>query len=317
MDEFALIERILAEFRDPSGGGPPAWLRLGPGDDAALTRPPAGHELASSIDSFLADVHFPSQAAPELIGYRCMMASLSDLAAMAATPAWALAALCLPEGREDWALRLSRGMAEAAREAKVELIGGNLAAGPVCLTLSVQGWAPSGTLLSRKGARPGDAVCVSGPLGGSAQALNSLDVAHSVPGRLRGAELAYWRPQPPFDLAAPLRRHASAGIDLSDGLLQDLNHLCTASGVGARLHSRAIPLAHGASLETVLGGGDDYVLAFTTSHAPLQERCARIGEIFAGRGLQLDGKPVQPQGFRHFSGVSVQPVDRHHWSLGQ
>lgn len=305
MDEFALIERILAEFRDPSGDGPPAWLRLGPGDDAALTRPPAGHELASSIDSFLADVHFPSQAAPELIGYRCMMASLSDLAAMAATPAWALAALCLPEGREDWALRLSRGMAEAAREAKVELIGGNLAAGPVCLTLSVQGWAPSGALLSRKGARPGDAVCVSGPLGGSAQALNSLDVAHSVPGRLRGAELGYWRPQPPFDLAAPLRRHASAGIDLSDGLLQDLSHLCTASGVGARLDSHAIPLAHGASLETVLGGGDDYVLAFTTSHAPLLERCARIGEIFAGRGLQLDGKPVQPQGFRHFSGVSV------------
>lgn len=300
MDEFALIERILAEFRDPSGDSRPAWLGLGPGDDAALVRPPAGHDLASSIDSFLADVHFPSRAAPELIGYRCMMAALSDLAAMAATPAWVLAALCLPEGREEWAVRLSRGMAEAAREAKVELIGGNLAAGPVSLTFSVHGWAPSGSLLARKGARPGDAVCVSGPLGGAAQALRNLDLARSAPGRLKGLEIGYWRPQPPFDLAASLRRHASAGIDVSDGLLQDLNHLCSASGVGARLDSHAIPLAHGASLETVLGGGDDYVVAFTTSHAPLQERCAVIGEISAGRGLRLDGKPVASQGFRHF-----------------
>lgn len=300
MDEFALIGRILAEFRDQDGGGRPDWLALGPGDDAAAVRPPAGHDLANSIDSFAADVHFPAAAAPELIGYRCMMASLSDLAAMAAKPAWVLAALSLPDGWEDWAVRLSRGMAEAAREAEVQLAGGNLAAGPVILTLSVHGWAPAGSLLARNGARPGDAICVSGRLGGAAHALKSHDLANSIPGRLEDSERPYWRPQPPFQLASELRRHASAGIDVSDGLLQDLNHLCAASGVGAQLDGGAIPLAPGASLEDALGGGDDYVLAFTTSHGPLRERCAHIGEIVAGRGLRLDGEPVEPQGFRHF-----------------
>ena len=300
MDEFALIGRSPAEFRAQAGGGRPDWLALGPGDDAAAVRPPAGHDLANSIDSFLADVHFPGAAAPELIGYRCMMASLSDLAAMAATPAWVLAALSLPDGREDWAVRLSRGMAEAAREAKVQLAGGNLAAGPTALTLSVHGWAPAGSLLARSGARPGDAICVSGRLGGAAQALRRRDLANSVPGRLDDCERPYWRPQPPFQLASELRRHASAGIDVSDGLLQDLNHLCTASGVGAQLDGAAVPLAQGASLADALGGGDDYVLAFTTSHGPLRRRCARIGEVIAGRGLRLDGEPVEPQGFRHF-----------------
>ncbi len=300
MDEFALIKRILAEFRDPSGDGHPAWLGLGPGDDAAVTTPPPGHELASSIDSFLADVHFPGQAAPELIGYRCMMASLSDLAAMAATPAWALAALCLPEGREEWAVRLSRGMAEAARAARVQLVGGNLAAGPVALTLSVHGWAPSGSLLARKGARLGDAICVSGPLGGAARALKSLDLANSIPGQLSDLERCYWRPQPPFELSAELRRHANAGIDVSDGLLQDLNHLCMASGVGAQLHGGAIPLAPGANLEDALSGSDDYALAFTTGKGALRRRGVVIGEIVAGKGLQLDGKPIDPEGFQHF-----------------
>ena len=300
MDEFALIGRILAEFRGQAGGEHPDWLALGPGDDAAAVRPPAGHDLANSIDSFVADVHFPAAAAPELIGYRCMMASLSDLAAMAAKPAWVLAALSLPDGGEDWAVRLSRGMAEAAREAEVQLAGGNLAAGPVILTLSVHGWAPAGSLLARNGARPGDAICVSGRLGGAAHALKSRDLANSIPGRLEESERPYWRPQPPFQLAPELRRHASAGIDVSDGLLQDLNHLCAASGVGAQLDGGAIPLAPRASLEDALGGGDDYVLAFTTSHGPLRERCAHIGEIVAGRGLRLDGEPVEPQGFRHF-----------------
>ena len=105
MDEFALIERIRAQL----GGDAPEWLVLGPGDDGAVVRPPAGQDIVSSIDSFLADVHFPARADAELIGYRCLMASLSDLAAMAATPAWALVALSLPEGDAGWATALARG----------------------------------------------------------------------------------------------------------------------------------------------------------------------------------------------------------------
>ena len=356
MDEFALIERILSET---ATGGAPAWLALGPGDDACIARPPAGHELASSIDSFLADVHFPAAAHPELIGYRCMMASLSDLAAMAATPAWALVALtlaekspspCPPPGeaaqqvdraaaspanatsgptsaytaltsqdraapspanatgepaslsedQREWVLGLCRGLAEAAREAGVPIAGGNLAAGPTALTLSVHGWAPAGSMLRRDGARPGDAVCVSAPLGGAAWALAKLDLAKSVPGRLIPQERCYWRPQPPFDLAPELRRHASSGIDISDGLLQDLGHLCKASGVGVRLRSKAIPLAPGVRLQDALGASDDYALAFTTAQGPLRDRFPVIGKVSEERCLRLDGNLTHPKGFRHF-----------------
>ena len=332
MDEFALIERILSELAADEA---PAWLTLGPGDDASVAQPPAGWDLASSIDSFLAGVHFPAAAAPELIGYRCMMASLSDLAAMAATPAWVLAALHLQAapprlptaeanelgadgnvaasrdatgqgagqsapGRADWALGLCRGLAQAAREAGARIVGGNLAAGPSALTLSAHGWAPAGSMLRRSGACPGDLVCVTGPLGGAARALASLDLARSVPGRLSALERCYWRPQPPFDLAPELRRHASSGIDVSDGLLQDLGHLCKASGVGVRLRSQAIPLAQGARLQDALSAGDDYVLAFTTAQGPLPDRFPVIGEVSDEPGLRLDGVLRHPEGFRHF-----------------
>ena len=296
MDEFALIERIRTQL----GGDAPEWLVLGPGDDGAVVRPPAGHDVASSIDSFLADVHFPARADAELIGYRCLMASLSDLVAMAATPAWALVALSLPEGDAGWVTALARGMSEAATEAGARIAGGNLAAGPLAITVSVQGWAPAGAMLLRSGARPGDAICLSGPVGGAAGALRQVDLAASRSGQLSALERAYWRPQPPFSLVPELRGHASSGIDLSDGLLADLGHIATASGVGLHLDSAAIPLAEGAGLDYALSDGDDYALAFTTAHKPLMARFAVIGEVASGSGLHLDGRPVEEQGFRHF-----------------
>ena len=296
MDEFTLIERIRAQL----GGDAPEWLVLGPGDDGAVARPPAGQDIASSIDSFLADVHFPARADAELIGYRCLMASLSDLAAMAATPAWALVALSLPEGDAGWVTALARGMDEAATAAGARIAGGNLAAGPLTITVSVQGWVPAGAMLARSGAKPGDAICLSGPVGGAAAALKQIDLAASKPGQLSPLERSYWRPQPPFSLAPELRSHASSGIDLSDGLLADLGHVAAASGVALHLESAAITLAEGAGLDDALSGGDDYVLAFTTAHKPLMARCAVIGEVASGSGLHLDGQRVDEQGFRHF-----------------
>ena len=340
--EFELIDdivRILGPAKAP-------WLRVGPGDDAAVLRPPEGWELVSSIDSFVADIHFPACAAPELIAYRSMMASLSDLAAMGAEPAWALVALCLPDGERDRLTALARGIAAAARKAGILVVGGNLtrsasivssmspmpckrpanaggdarlpadgwaeAAGGVAdgdvrglaLTISAHGWAPSGTLLLRSGARPGDAICVSGALGGAARALATLNLAASQPGCLSPLERCYWRPQPPFALAARLRRHASSCIDLSDGLLQDLGHICRASGAGARLQSRLLPVAPGASLDDALGGGDDYRLCFTTADAGLQAEFPAIGEVTEELGLRLDGEPVAALGYRHFGGAA-------------
>lgn len=332
--EFELIQDLVRSL--PSADAP--WLRVGPGDDAAVLRVPQGWELASSIDSFLAGVHFPAAASPELIAYRSMMASLSDLAAMGADPAWALVALSLPDGERGRLASLARGIAQAARQAGVLVVGGNLArsvgaspspvpiqpasargqaplpadslaevagtadadASGLTLTISAHGWAPAGSLLLRSGARPGDAICVSGALGGAARALATLNLAASRPGRLSPLERCYWQPQPPFSLAARLRAHASSCIDLSDGLLQDLGHLCRASGVGARLQSDLLPLAPGARPDDALRGGDDYQLCFTTAAAELQADFPIIGEITQTPGLHLDGKPAPPAGYRHF-----------------
>ena len=296
VNEFELIDDIVAAFA--SGDAP--WLRVGPGDDAAVLRVPEGFELASSIDSFLAGVHFPAGAAPELIAYRSLMAGLSDLAAMGADPAWALVALNLPEPDRDCAAAIAHGLAEAARDAGIEIGGGNLACGALALTVSVHGWAPAGSLLLRSGARPGDAVCVSGPLGGAARALETVDLVASDPGCLSRLEQSYWRPQPPFALAAGLRGRASSCIDVSDGLLQDLGHLCRASSLGASLDGAAVPLAPGAELSHALGGSDDYVLCFTTRDAGLRREFAVIGEMTDTPGLLLDGKPIDPSGYRHF-----------------
>ena len=296
MKEFELIDDIVGAFE--RGDAP--WLRVGPGDDAAVLRVPEGFELASSIDSFLAGVHFPSGAAPELIAYRSLMAGLSDLAAMGADPAWALVALNLPDPDRDCAAAIARGLGEAAQDAGVEIAGGNLASGSLALTVSVHGWAPAGTLLLRSGARPGDAVCVSGPLGGAAHALATVNLAASVPGCLSDAERSYWRPQPPFALGARLRGRASSCIDVSDGLLQDLGHLCRASGLGTSLSGAAVPLAPDAGLGHALGCSDDYALCFTTRDAGLLRDFAVIGEMTDTPGLVLDGKPAEYSGFSHF-----------------
>ncbi len=296
MNEFELIDTIV----DVLGPGEAPWLRVGSGDDAAVLHVPDGFELVSSIDSFLAGVHFPRGAAPELIAYRSLMASLSDLAAMGAEPGWALVALSLPTPDRDCAAAIARGLAEASRDAGIHIVGGNLALGDLALTIAVHGTLPSGSALLRSGARPDDAVCVSGPLGGAALALATADLAASRPGRLSALERPYWHPRPPFALAPQLRRSATSCIDVSDGLLQDIGHLCAASRVGVSLESQAVPLAAGAALDQALHGGDDYVLCFTTADAQLRKHYPVIGTVTDSPGLLLDGAPADLAGYRHF-----------------
>ena len=304
VNEFELIDEIVAALGRVRGGtraqSNAPWLQVGPGDDAAVLRVPDGYEQASSIDSFLAGVHFPAGAAPELIGYRSLMASLSDLAAMGAEPAWALVALNLPEPDRDHAAAIASGLAEASREAGIRIAGGNLASGALALTISVHGWVPFGSALLRNGAMPGDSVCVSGPLGGAARALATVDLAASRPGSLSALERCYWRPQPPFALASRLRGRATSCIDVSDGLLQDVGHLCRASGVGVKLDSRAVPRADKADIGDALGSSDDYVLCFTIADAHPQEAFAVIGEVTDTPGLLVDGESADVHGYRHF-----------------
>lgn len=299
MNEFQLIDAIVAELGDVAAG---EWVRLGPGDDGAVTAAPPGTELVSSIDALVAGVHFPAAADPELVGYRALMVSASDLAAMGAAAGFALVALSLERADADWVRGLARGMAAAARELGLAVVGGNITRGPVTVAVSVHGFVPAGGALTRAGAHPGDGVFVTGSLGAAAAAVargglegcSANDVLDPLCER-------YYRPCARIAQGLALRGFATSMIDLSDGLLQDLGHICRASGVGVDLESALFPVAPDASLDQALSGGDDYELCFTGAGEPppLSVPVQRIGTVTSTPGVRLDGRPAGG-GYRHF-----------------
>lgn len=300
MKEFELIDRIVAVLGDVAAGG---GVRIGPGDDAAVTTLPPGMELVSTIDALVADVHFPSAAGPALIGYRAIMVSASDLAAMGASGGFLLVALNLPEGDPDWVSDLARGMARATRELGLALAGGNIASGPLAISVAAHGFCPAGQALTRSGARVGDDVYVTGRLGGAAAAVarGGLERCRAE-SDLDHLSRRYFLPRARLPEGVRLLGRASSAIDLSDGLLQDLSHIGDRSGVGFELDSGSVPVAEGASLAQALSGGDDYELCFTAAGSPpsLGVPVHRVGRVVERRGLWLDGRSVDPAGYQHF-----------------
>ena len=293
MDEFALIREVIANLGDRSQG---PWVALGPGDDGAVIEQSAGHQAVASIDALVGGIHFPMQAKPWHIGYRALMVSLSDLAAMAATPRYVLVAVNLPAADSAWVADLAAGMAAAATQCDTYICGGNFAKGALSITVSVHGEVPIGQAVTRSGAIAGDKLYVSGVLGGAAACVR--EQAFDDSGALSDCQVRYFKPRARVDLADMLRRSAHAAIDVSDGLVADLDHLCEASCLQANLHAAQIPLCAGATLEDALMGGDDYeVLAAADSDLP---GMTCIGELSAGAGILLDGKPIAPRGFNHF-----------------
>ena len=293
MNEFDLIDEIVRVLGDVAEGAV-----IGPGDDGSAMLPPPDEALVSSIDCLVSGVHFPADAPADLVGYRAMMVSLSDLAAMGATPAQVLVGLTLEDSDRQWALDLASGMRSAALITGARLLGGNLARGPRNITLSVHGFCPTQELLTRKGAEAGDGIYVSGELGAAATAVAENRLADLTDPLTQ----SYFRPQARIDLGLALRGVASSAIDVSDGLLQDLDHICSASSLGAELQSSEIPVAQGASLEHALHGGDDYELLFTCSGElpDLDSRVYRIGSMVATPGIRLDTEPVSIAGYQHF-----------------
>jgi thiamine-monophosphate kinase len=277
-------------------------VRTGPGDDSAVTAVPPGMELVSSIDTLVGGVHFPVAAGAELVGYRALMVSASDLAAMGAVGGFALVALSLERGDADWLRLLTRGLRRAAADAGLAVVGGNLARGPLTITVSVHGYVPEARALFRSGARNGDDVFVTGTLGAAAAALarGGLDDCRAEDD-LDELSRRYFLPRARIVEGQMLRGFASSAIDLSDGLLQDLGHVCAASRVGVELESVRIPVARGATLEQALCGGDDYELCFTGRGTPpqLDIPVQRIGRVVEDPGVRLDGRPAAG-GYQHF-----------------
>ena len=296
--EFVLIEAIVAGLGDRAAGD---WITLGPGDDAAVIAPSPGLSQVASIDTLLPDVHFPAMAPPRLIGYRSLMVSFSDLAAMGAEPRYCLVSLSIDESYtahgSAWIEGLAQGMAEAARELGVYVCGGNLTRGPLNIAVSVHGEVEPQRLLLRSGGSPGLSLYVTGPLGAAAACVRTGHMMPAQPEALTPLQAAYYRPRARFDLS-PLLSSAAGGLDISDGLTQDLAHLCRASGCGAVLDSAAIPVASGANLEDALFGGDDYELLLV-SDKPMAG-AHRIGYLTPELGLWLDSEPLSARGFDHF-----------------
>ncbi|MGB9429750.1 MAG: thiamine-phosphate kinase [Gammaproteobacteria bacterium] len=317
MDEFELIRHYLCAQNAQRDD-----VRLGIGDDAAVLRVPAGQELAVSVDTLVAGVHFPAGLAADAVGHRALAVNLSDLAAMGAEPAWALLALTLPETDERWIAGFARGLFALAQDFNVALVGGNLARGPLNVSVTVHGFVPTGQALTRSGAGPGDQIFVTGHLGDAAAGLQKLQAradAHARDACIR--RFAF--PEPRIEVGMALRGIASAAIDISDGLAADLGHILEASGVGARLDVECVPLSsallkHGSREQAqtlALVGGDDYELCFSVPSerlAMLESRKDKldctvtgIGQVTEVLGLRCVGKngmdwKLNDLGYKHF-----------------
>ena len=314
--EFDLIDAIRARTRIARGG-----VALGIGDDAALLDVPAGQRLVACTDTLVAGVHFLPDTAPEDLGWKALAVNLSDLAAMGAEPAWALLALTLPTADARFVERFADGFVKLARAHGVALVGGDTTQGPLSITLTALGSVPPTAALTRAGAQAGDAVFVTGSLGDAAGALRRLQDHGEAPIALR-ARLD--RPQPRVAAGLALRGLANACIDVSDGLLADLGHVCKASAVGAEVALDALPLSaelraafdEAACREFALAGGDDYELCFVAPSfraEAIREACSRtglrvtrVGRIVAGSGVRVvdaHGNVATPlrAGWEHFT----------------
>ncbi len=286
--EFALIADYFASWA--SHGDPDSGVALGIGDDAALLDVTPGQQLVVASDTLVAGVHFPDSFDPYATATRAVGVNLSDLAAMGATPRWVTLALTLPAelATPAWLAPFSRGLQEALGAHRVALVGGDTSRGPLTITLTVIGEATAGAALCRHTAQPGDRIFVSGTLGVGAAALALMEGRWQAGAALTEQLLdRYNAPQPALELGQALAAVATSAIDISDGLLADLSHLCRASGVSAALDSRRLPLVAGMardaqSTDWALCGGDDYRLCFTVPaalHNAVPAGATDIGEI--------------------------------------
>ncbi|MFC5577182.1 thiamine-phosphate kinase [Lysobacter niabensis] len=313
--EFELIERIRrrAAARDD--------VVLGIGDDAAIVQVPAGRQLVIAADTINRGVHFPDNTAPADIGWKALAVNLSDLAAMGAEPAWCTLSLSLPTGDAAWVDAFLDGFLDLAAQHHVALIGGDTTRGPLSVSVTVHGFVEPGRALRRSGACVGDDVWVTGTLGDAAGALTQWRGGAVVHPLLRSR---LDRPAPRVATGALITAVAHAGVDVSDGLLADLQHVCVASGIGGEIDLEALPASAAliaafdpqrrSALQAT--GGDDYELCFTAP-ATAREAIARIavetgtpitriGRITAGHGvraLHADGSEwIAPSaGFVHFA----------------
>ncbi len=292
--EFSVIAR---HFRPLAGPG-----ALDLADDAAVLTPPPGRELVLAADAIVAGVHFLPDDPADLVARKLLRTNLSDLAAMGAEPLGYLLTVSVPRGTpEAWFAAFAAGLAHDQAEFGLSLLGGDTTStpGPVSLSLTILGTVLPGCALRRSGARPGHEIWVSGSIGDGALGLLAAQGALLDPDGFLADR--YRLPQPRLALGARLHGIASAAMDVSDGLVQDLLHLCRAGGLGAEIVAEAVPLSAAARaagedrLATCLTGGDDYelLLAVPPEHAEaLRREAALAGTSVTRIGRFVGGAPL-------------------------
>jgi thiamine-monophosphate kinase len=318
-NEGSAEARLIARYFRPLAIAPGAF---GLGDDAAAVTPPAGCDLVLTTDGVIAGVHFLPDDAPGFIARKVLRMNLSDLAAKGAKPIGFLLSIALPARTEEsWIAAFAAGLGEDARHYDCPLYGGDTdhTPGPLSISLTAFGAVPSGAMVRRSTAKAGDVVVVSGTIGDAALGLLlRRDLGLAERWRLSAASWNHLRqryllPQPRNALAEAVLRYASAAMDVSDGLVGDLEKLSRASGVAAEIDVESVPLSDAARsalsaepklIETVLTGGDDYEIVLTMPPAKLGDfraaanaagvSVSQIGGVTGGEGTRFlrAGEPL-------------------------
>lgn len=334
-------DRMVARLRDLVSE-PRSDVVVGPGDDTAVLALDDDRHILLACDMMVEGTHFRLEwATPWQIGWKAMAQNISDIAAMGGEPGWAVASLAAPGYVPEKAVEeIAEGIVAAASRYGAALVGGDLVGspGPLVVDVAITGWVEKDNLLLRSGAKPGDAVLVTGFLGSSAAGLAARrhGLVDSEEGPLAEALRAHHEPQPRLaeSRAIAATRLVTAMMDLSDGLAEDLPRLCVASGVGARIRGEELPIAEPcsalaeelgvAALELAAAGGEDYELLFTCppEHVPRVAAAVSdatgtpvtlIGDVLPGQDVVLVDSQGHPRplgsGFDHFA-VPCAPPDQ-------
>lgn len=291
LSEFSIIDTY---FRRNSTS---KQVIAGIGDDAAVIEIPTDKQIVTSIDTLVKDIHFLGSTLPRDVGYKVLAVGLSDLSAMGATPDTALLALTLETANKKWLEDFSEGFFSLAEEYGVTLVGGNLTTGPLCISVVVNGIVSKGKAIYRSGAAVGDFIYVTGTIGDAGLALDLLNQKYKKvdPFLLKRLNC----PSPRIKAALALRGIASAAIDISDGLIADLEKITNASKVGAKIHADQLPLSESLKQhyelkkgwKYALTSGDDYELCFTVPNKKIAQLEKRFKDLDCG--YQCIGKIVE------------------------
>lgn len=316
MNETELIRQIISELGEQTQG---ETVMLGPGDDAAVVQWNTTANIVVTTDTFVAGRHFPEDTPGDLVGYRCIAATLSDVVAMSARPRYVTVALTVEINSQDWVFEFVKGVRTCCAETNTRIIGGNMACGNKSVTVSAIGSVPDSTYVRRDTVCNGDDIWLTGKLGATKLAISAN--VHWQPKPLEKLlqqrdncfMAAYFLPRVRIEFVEKIRSYVTAMTDISDGLQTELEHMVRSSNLGARIDVEQVNMWDRRHKAHTLGCDDSYELLFTlpkakqtelaTSAAATDTECRRIGEIISTKGVKFfdNGREIFPvSGYSHF-----------------